>query len=226
MADKTDDTNDGGDKGGNKAPEISFPTRADFHAEVNRKVEAAVKKAVEATSRKYLDQLEVESDDDLPTAIEAVKKGKSAVTEQEKFKRDLERATKDLAKERENAAGLLKWKHSSLKQSALAKYSSKAVDLETLGALLLPRIKIGDDDSLTGDNGESLDALVDGLFKTKPFLKAPDNTPGAGTKPGAKPDGKAAASTKDTDAKPNGVAPKSLGGAIVAALKAQREGSP
>ncbi len=225
MADNDDPTKDTGDKGGTKAPEITFPTRAAFHDEVNRKVEAAVKKAVEATSRKYLDQLEVESDDDLPIAIEAVKKGKSAISEQEKSKRELDKATKELQRERDNAAGLLKWKHTSLKQSALAKYSSRTVDMETLGLHLMPKIKINDDDSLTGDAGETLDALVDGIFKAKPFLKAPDNTPGAGTKPGAKPDGKAAASKSDEGSRANG-APKTLGGAIVNALKAQREGNP
>ncbi len=222
MADESDDTKPAGD---DKKPAITFPTEGAFFAAVDKKAKPLITKAVEEAKRAIFEQLGLDSDDELPGIVETVKKGRTAATEADTLKRELAKERKEKATALEAAGNLLNWKHTAIKQSALAPYSGKTVDLETLQALILPRLTIGDDDSLSGPNGKSVEDMINDVFKAKPFLKAPDNTPGAGTKPGAKPEGKASASKKDEAATANG-APKTLGGALVAAMKAQREGNP
>lgn len=233
MAD--DDENkggDGGNKGGTppeKKPEVSFPTRGEFHAEIDRKLKPAVAKAVEETSRKYLEALGIESEEELTSVVETVKKGKAAVTETDQLKQQHTKLTKQHAALQEQFNAAMSWKHRAIKQSALSAYSSKTVDLETLAALVEPKIQIGEDDVATGPNGKALEDVIEEIFKAKPFLKVPDNSAGAGTKPGG---GKSTANGKQTKADDesdkgetprNGFAKPELRQAVVAAFMAQEK---
>lgn len=236
MADETNDTNggEGGDKGGaspEKKPEIAFKTKAEFHAEVDRKTKSAVAKATEDTTRKYLEALGIESEEELASVVETVKKGKTAVSETEALKQQHNKLTKDHAKLKEGFDGLLGWKRQALVSSALSAYSGKTVDLETLSALVVPKLSISDDDSVTGPNGMSLEDVIEGVFKLKPFLKVPDNTAGAGTKPGGgKSEGDGKPKKKGEipppeDKPANGhYAKPAVGSAVVAALMALKDG--
>ncbi len=94
---------------------------------------------------------------------------------------------------------------------------------------MLPKITIGDDDSVAGPNGKTIEELVEEVFKAKPFLKVADNTAGAGTKAGGgKSDGDSKAKkkteTSDSDAENqhNGYRKPAVGAAVVAALMAQK----
>jgi len=226
MADEDDKKGDDGGGSKDSKPAITFKTEADFHREIERKSKSAVKAAVEEANKSILEALGIDSLDDLPTVVEAAKQTKVVKTETDKLKNDFTKLTKELQKSQEANAGLMQWKQRAIKANALSAYSSKTVDLETLSALVESKIAIGDDDSVSGPNGKSLEEIVNEVFKAKPFLKAPDNTPGAGTKPGAKSDAKTAPAKKaDEDNKANG-APKSFGSALVQAMKAQREGNP
>jgi hypothetical protein len=223
MADKDDDKGEGGGSPDPK-PAITFKTEADFLREIERKTKSATAKAAEEAKRALLEQLGLESDEDVPSIVETVKKSKTAATEADKLRSAFTKLEKEHKNTQEINGVLLNWKHTALKQGVLNAYASKTVDLEILAALVAPKLVIGDDDSVTGPNGVSVEEMVNGIFKAKPLLKAPDNTPGAGTKPGAKTDGKPT-SKKDEEPKANGT-PKTIGAAIVQAMKAQREGNP
>jgi hypothetical protein len=233
MADEGNDDKGSGGDGEGKAkaepkPEIAFKTKAEFHAEVDRKTKAAVTKAIEETKRALLEGLGVESEEELPTIVETVKKGKAAVTETDAIKNAHAKLTKQHATLQEQYSAAISWKHKSLRQSALNAFASKTVDLETLAALVEPKIVIGDDDSVTGPNGKALEDLVDDIFKAKPFLKVPDNTPGAGTNPkGGKSDGGDKSKAKGKESQTNDTPPPNgnyrkpqVGAAVVAALQA------
>ncbi len=227
MADETDETKTKADDEGNKTkPAITFPTEGAFHAAVDKKLKPAIAKAVAEANRALLEQLGLDSEDELPNVVETVKKSKTAATESETLKRDLTKLSKQAKELQDSNAGLLNWKHTAIKQNALAPFSGKTVDLETLSALVLPRISIGDDDSVSGPDGKSIEDLVESVFKAKPFLKVPDNNAGAGTKPGGgKSDGKGtkAADKAADETKANGTNTKlSIGQTVVAALMAQK----
>ncbi len=213
-----------------KKPAVSFPSEGAYLASVEKKLKPAITKAVAEAKAALLEQLGLESEDDVPNIVETVKKSKVAATESDTLKKELAKAAKRNTELTEQNSGLLNWKHTALKQSALAPYSSKTVDLETLSALVLSKISIGDDDSVSGADGKSIEDIVDGIFKAKPFLKVPDNNAGAGTKPGGgKSDGdkgKKAAPADETPKPTNGYQKPNVGAAVVAALMEAHKHEP
>lgn len=210
-----------------KAPEITFKTKGEFHAEVARKTKAEVTKATETLRQELLGKLGIESDEDIEAFKVRVEKAKTVVGETDGLKNAIEKANKKIKALEEGNQGLVGWKHSALKKEAVAKYAQRVADLELFQMYLEPKIVINDDDTVTGPHGKSLDDVVEDMLKAKPILKAPDFKPGAGTTPGG---GKTAApARKPEDAKPGsnggGEAPKfaTVGEAVKHALKAQRD---
>jgi hypothetical protein len=131
MADKDDDKGtDDGSK--DSKPAITFKTEADFLREIERKTKSSNAKAADEAKRALLEQLGLESDDEVPSIVEAVKKSKTAATEADKLNSEYKKLTKRQQELQEENASLHKWKHTAIKSKALSAYSSKTVDLETL----------------------------------------------------------------------------------------------
>lgn len=211
-----------GDKPPEPKPEVSFKTKAEFHAEIERKTKSAVRAAVDEANKALLEKLGVESEDDLPAIVEGVKKSKQAVSDSDKLKGDYAKLEKKHNAAVEQVASLSQWRESAIKGRAISAYQSKTVDLETLTLLVGSKIVIRDDDSVSGPDGKALDDVVEEILKAKPFLKAADHVGGAGTKPGGgKPDGDAKPKPNlgTGDVKPNG-RPPSIGQTVADALRA------
>ncbi len=214
-----------------KAPEVAFKTKAEFHAEVDRKTKSAVSKAVEDVRADLFSKFGVEAPEELDSIVEKVKSAKAAITETDKLRNDLSRATKQILAKDETIGMLKNWKHVALKQRAIQQFASKVVDIETLTSLLEPKMVVNDeDDVVTGPNGKSLEDIVDDILKTKTFLKVPEFKTQKTEQQRVDPDTVKKKPANEPEKRDDGTAtqavsngePKTIAEAVVAALRAQK----
>lgn len=178
-------------------PKHAFDTDAEFFAAADKRATKKVKEAVDEAVGKVLEKLDVDSVDEIEEKIATKLKDAGAVGEElKKLQGQLKKTEKerDTEKARADSLGSFRTKH--LKQQALLKHAPKVIDPEVLDALVGNTLVVGDDDTVSGPDGKTVDKIVDEFLAAKPHLKAADYKPGAGSgsreKPpegGSKPNG-------------------------------------
>lgn len=162
-------------------PEVSFKTRAEFHAEIERKTKPAITKALEASNAKILEQLGIESFEDLGALKEKLVASEKTVTEAEKLKNAHDRTAKDLEKATKRTGELMGRLKGIARRDALAPFTGRFVDPEDLVTFASSDLEVDDDGVVSVKDGGKLDDLVEGLLKRKPHLRNPAHKEGAGT---------------------------------------------
>lgn len=212
-------------------PAVTFKTREEFHREVDRKASAASKKAVEEFQSKFLEDLGVESLEDLPKLKETIASSAKTVTEAEKLKTSLDKVTKEHGKAIARANELQAKLKGIAKRDALAPFMAKVRDPEALAMFADRALDVDDEGAVTVKDGGKVEDWVESFLKAKEYLRVPPATAGAGTtatEPRKQADAAAATPTTTTATKDgvttgtNGAAkPKTFGAVVAEAIRAQ-----
>jgi len=218
-------------------PAVVFKTREEFHREVDRKANAAAKKAAEDTQAKIFEMLGLESEDDLPKLKDTIASSTKTVSEAEKLKTAHDKLTKEHGKEKARGDALQSKLKGIAKRDALAPFASRVRDMEALTMFADRALEVDDEGAVTVKDGGKIDDWVENLLKAKDYLKVAPAAAGAGTtatEPRKPNDSAATVATASATAgaatttagaangQANGAAkPKSFGAVIVEAIKAR-----
>jgi len=209
-------------------PAVSFKTEGEFLAAVSKKTKGEVTKAVEAVRAELMEQLGIESFDQVPQLKEQLASTQKTISEAEKFKLTAEKHAKDLEKERRKTGELSGRLVKIAKRDALLPFVQQVRDPEVLAMLADPLLEVDEEGTVTVKNGRSIEDMVGDLLKAKDYLRNPTSKDGAGTtatEPRAGADAKGSDAKGDDKGKNGNAAEppkyKSFGEAIVADLQAR-----
>ncbi len=137
--------------------------------------------AREAATAELLEKLGITD----PAEIEQIKakldESGAAKTEVEKLKAMNDKTAKELAKEQKRTADLTGKLQGVAKRDALMPFAGRVRSTKALSAMLEHQLVVGEDGTVTGPEGKTVEALVDELLKTESYLANPDFKAGAGT---------------------------------------------
>jgi len=161
-----------------KTPAVTFDTEAAFLHAVGERAKQATRAAVAAAKAETFAALGIESEDEIP-AIKAMRESSGKTkTEADVLSQANKRLAAELAESRKVAEGLMAYRTTTIRDSALRKHAGKFRDFDDLVAHASARVVVGDDGAV---DEKALEVEVENLLKAKPHLRATDFKGGAGT---------------------------------------------
>lgn len=162
---------------------VHFENDGAFMSAVDSKAKKREQVARDAATAELLEKLGITD----PAEIEQIKAkldaSGAAQSDLDKLKSSHDKTAKELSKEQKRSADLSAKLNGIAKRDALAPFAGRVRSTKALNAMLEGQLAVGEDGTVTGPDGKTVESLVDELLKTETYLANPDFKAGAGTKP-------------------------------------------